>query len=1082
MLAPFLTSVPGMGTHRHFLFLLILASLLSGYAASQAKPSKADTSPADAKTNPAQQAIILDQAVNRLTYQAVGTGTREFSERIHVQSEAGVQALAVLSFAYTTSNETLDIDYVRVQKPDGTVVTTPAYNIQDMPADVTRVAPMYSDIHEKHVAVRGLGVGDELEYQIRFRTVHPEVPGQFWFEYNFPKNVIAKDELLQITVPRDKYVKVSSPSLKPEIRDEGATRTYTWKTSNLQVEDSTSQPGPHEAKPPSVQVTTFHSWEEVGRWYSQLQAPQAAVTPAIRAKALELTKGLTTDDAKIRALYHYVATQFHYISLSFGIGRYQPHPAEEVLENEYGDCKDKHTLLQALLKAYGYDAYPALINSTRKLDPDVPSPAQFDHVITAVARGNSLQWLDTTAEIAPFGMLIASIRDKQALLVPPDKPASLVTTPANPPYPTDDVFEAEAKLSLDGTLTGHFQHTSRGDVELFYRIAFRQVPQAQWQTMVQRLSYGTGFGGDVSNVTASAPDDTAKPFQFAYDYTRKDYSDWKDRLITPPMPPFGIEVRSGDEDKKPTEPVVLGAPGDIIHRARVQMPAGYAPKLPKNIDLTTDFADYHSKYELKDGVLIAERRLILKKFKLPLAEWEAYRKFGKAIADDEDTWISLNSGGEIESFAAAANANPEAKSRFQDGMKALQNRDFTGAVEAFRAVLRIDPKFPNAHATLGAVYMMRRDSEDAIGEFRKEQEANPKNPVGYRALAEAFTQLHRNDEAIEQWRKLLQVDPKNHDGAVALSGMLVAAKKYPEAIAVLQNALKLTPDSEGLQTNLGFAYLKAGQSDKAVPILEKIAQSETQSEPLNNIAYELADANVDLDHAQEYAEKAVSQTQAQSLLFGASSPEALKITVELASYWDTLGWVYFRRGDLAKAESYLRAGWELSQSPTIGDHLAQVYAKEGKQSEAEHTYRLALAGYGGNKDEIRQHYQQLTGKPLDADQGPVLLRRGKNGTQIMSPEDELSRIRNTKISSSSRVSGSATYAVAFSAGKANEIAYISGDASLKPVADRLAGTKFHVEIPGQDPVKLVRRGILMCGSTGCDFTMFLPGDAMRTGQ
>ena len=1079
-----------MGGRRNFLFfplsLLILASLLSVHAGAQSNPPKADNQAAKATTNPAQQAVILDQVVNRINFQGDGTGTREFSERIHVQSEAGVRALAVLSFAYTTSNETVDVDYVRVRKPDGTVVTTPAYNIQDMPADVTRTAPMYSDIHEKHVAVRGLGIGDELEYQVRFHTVHPAVPGQFWFEYTFPKRVVAKDELLQITVPSDKYVKVSSPDLKPEIKDEGSTRIYTWKTSNLQVEESTAQPGPPETPPPSVQVTTFHSWQEVGRWYSQLETPQAAVTPAIRAKAEELTKGLTSDDAKIRALYDYVATQFHYISLSFGIGRYQPHAAEDVLENEYGDCKDKHTLLQALLKAAGYDAYPALINSSRKLDPDVPSPAQFDHVITAVPRGNTLQWMDTTTEIAPFGMLVATIRNKQALLMPPDKPASLVTTPANPPFPTNDVFAVDAKLDDNGTLTGHVQHTSRGDVELVYRIAFRQVPQAQWQTMVQRLSYLSGFAGDVSNVTASVPEDTAKPFQFAYDYSRKDYSDWKDRLITPPMPPFGVEVRSGDDDKKPKKPVTLGAPGEIVHRARVQMPAGYTPKLPKNVDLTTDFADYHSTYELKNGVLMAERRLTLKKFKVPLAEWEAYRKFGKAVADDEDTWISLNAGGEVQAFAAAANANPEAKARFQDGLKALQNRDSIAAVEAFRAVLRIDPKFPNAHATLGAVYMMQRNSADAISEFRKEQEVNPKNPVGYRALAEAFAQLHRTDDAIDQWRKLLQVDPKNHDGAVALSGMLVTAKKYPEAIAVLQDALKLSPDSEALRTNLGFAYLKAGQTDKAIPILEKIAQSETQADPLNNIAYELADADVDLDHAQAYAEKAVAETQAQSLLFGASSPDALKVTAQLASYWDTLGWVYFRRGDLAKAEAYLRAGWELSQSPTIGDHLAQVYAKQGNKAEAEHTYRLALAGFGGNKDEIRQHYQQLTGKQPDDGEGPVLLRRGKNGTRIVSPEDELSRVRNTKISSSSRVSGSATYAVAFSAGKVNEVAYISGDTSLKSIADRLAGTKFHVEVPGQDAVKLVRRGILMCGSAGCDFTMFLPADAardaMRTGR
>ena len=79
--------------------------------------------------------------------------------------------------------------------------------------------------------------------------------------------------------------------------------------------------------------------------------------PEIRAKAAELTKGKSYDLDKIQALYDYVATNFRYISLSFGVGRYQPHSAADVLHNQYGDCKDKHTLLASLLVA----ASPATI-------------------------------------------------------------------------------------------------------------------------------------------------------------------------------------------------------------------------------------------------------------------------------------------------------------------------------------------------------------------------------------------------------------------------------------------------------------------------------------------------------------------------------------------------------------------------------------------------------------------------------------------------------------------------------------------------------------------------------------------------
>jgi len=150
----------------------------------------------------------------------------------------------------------------------------------------------------------------------------------------------------------------------------------------------------------------------VGRWYGGLQKEPLALTPAIRAKSAELTKGLKTEEEKIRAIYSFVSLKYHYIGLDFGIGRYHPHAADDVLDNGYGDCKDKHTLLAALLKAAGIEAWPALIHTQRKLDAEVPSPAQFNHVITVVPSGPQFIWLDTTPEVAPYGLLLQSLRNE----------------------------------------------------------------------------------------------------------------------------------------------------------------------------------------------------------------------------------------------------------------------------------------------------------------------------------------------------------------------------------------------------------------------------------------------------------------------------------------------------------------------------------------------------------------------------------------------------------------------------------------------------------------------------------------------
>ena len=151
--------------------LLCLVCIALPSALGQAKAVEKPASPQDFS----KEAYTIERYNTRMIAENDGTGTRETTAEVKMLADAGVKAFAVLNFTYTSANEVVEFDYVRVRKPDGTVVKTPDYNIQDMPGEVTRTAPLYSDIHEKHVAVKGLNVGDVLEYLVRFRVVKPEV-------------------------------------------------------------------------------------------------------------------------------------------------------------------------------------------------------------------------------------------------------------------------------------------------------------------------------------------------------------------------------------------------------------------------------------------------------------------------------------------------------------------------------------------------------------------------------------------------------------------------------------------------------------------------------------------------------------------------------------------------------------------------------------------------------------------------------------------------------------------------------------------------------------------------------------------
>ena len=345
--------------------------------------------------------------------------------------------------------------------------------------------------------------------------------------------VIVLAESFTLEVPQDKYVQVWSPNHKPTITEHDGVRTYRWQGSQLipapknngQGDDSSDATPPKDPdedadgrKVPSVAWTTFHTWTEVGDWYRSLALERAQPTDALRARAAEITKDAKTPEEQVRAIYTFVSTRTRYVGIDFGIGRYQPHAAAEVLANNYGDCKDKDTLLEALLRAKGFHTAPALIGVGITPVRDVPTPAVFNHVITTVDLPGGRIWLDSTPEVAPYRLLSAPIRDQLALVVPAQGAAALERTPAAPPYPMAAHFEATGTLDAEGKFTSHVIASYRTDDEIGVRALARSVAPAQLDQMSQYVVSVTGFNGTTSNTSITNPEDLSSPIVLTYDY------------------------------------------------------------------------------------------------------------------------------------------------------------------------------------------------------------------------------------------------------------------------------------------------------------------------------------------------------------------------------------------------------------------------------------------------------------------------------------------------------------------------------------------------------------------------------------
>jgi hypothetical protein len=167
-------------------------------AAGNQSAKPADSSPQSHDYS--QEAFVVEQYRSVYRFENDGTGRKETIARIRVQSEAGVQQWGQVQVGYNSASEKVEMIYVRVIQPDGSVVKASEDAMQDLTAPLEQQAPVYTDYHFKHITVPGLRPGDTLEYDIA-TVIHTALaPGEFWADYNFDKNNIELDEEVDLDV------------------------------------------------------------------------------------------------------------------------------------------------------------------------------------------------------------------------------------------------------------------------------------------------------------------------------------------------------------------------------------------------------------------------------------------------------------------------------------------------------------------------------------------------------------------------------------------------------------------------------------------------------------------------------------------------------------------------------------------------------------------------------------------------------------------------------------------------------------------------------------------------------------------
>jgi len=1029
-------------------------------------------SPAPPDADFAQEPEVVERLRTMQRFEADGTGSRTIAARVSIRNESGLKASGQIPCGYDAGFETATIQG-RVIKPDGTATEIPQSAVQDVSSPVQRLAPIYSDIREKHMVVPGLAVGDILEYEMQVVRTAALAPGHFWTTLDFNDRLVVKDEELRLDLPAGKFVNIKTkPGLTPDIKESGGRRVYTWKSSHL-VRDEPAKVAkrpPFELpdEPPDVQASTFRTWGEIGDWYAGLESERRVPDAAIRAKAGELVQGKTTEVAKLQALYNYVAQKYRYVGLMFGLGRYQPHAASEIFANQYGDCKDKHTLLAAMGDAAGLRVQAALTSATHKIDPTFPSPDQFNHVISFAKVGGTDTWSDTTSEVASFRMLLPNLRGQSALIVAAGGQSTLGTIPREPAVPNAELTEVDGAIDDHGTLDADVRITLRGDLELISRAAFRMLPAAQWKDVLKPLVSANGLGeAELTNIQMKELSNPDVPLQMAFHVKSVNYFN---RFVSSPNLelPLGRMAPVQTAESGDSSPLRLGSRKEE-YRAKLRLPLQFTPRPPLGVALKRDYAWYVSRYALDSDVFSAERTLAVTVEELPADRQNDLEAFQRTVATDFDQVVVVSNAGAVGPEGLTGKADEK-----MDAYRtAYASGNYQAAAELALSVIKAEPNHKSAYADLGRAQMAMGEFPKAATTLQKAVELNPYSPDAFANLGIIYAAMDKNAEAEKAFRRQVGINPLDARAHGLLGHFLLEQKKYAEAATELEKATAMDPSAYGF-VDLGKARVNLGKLPQAQEAFDRALELSTSPSIQNEIAAALAMHKTGVDRAREIALAAESTltTRLRDLNLTDLKRQDLPLVNQLGECWDNLGMVEQQAGHAAAAERYFAASWELTQNGTAAHHLGQLYERAGKRAQAIDYYAFADA----------------SPRPEPAARARLSALMGANAyaTKVMAKRSELGNLRSFPVPGA-RGEGTGEFFVMLGAGaRVEEVRFVSGDASAKAMAESLKKVAFKMTVPDDGTeVRLFRRGILVCfpatktTPNSCDFIL-IPPDSVRS--
>ncbi len=280
------------------------------------------------------------------------------------------------------------------------------------------------------------------------------------------------------------------------------------------------------------------------------------------------------------------------------------------------------------------------------------------------------------------------------------------------------------------------------------------------------------------------------------------------------------------------------------------------------------------------------------------------------------------------------------------GQEYLEQKRFPEAVTILEGLLKAAPEKSGIFYMLGIALSDSGKTEGAIEQFKHVDESSKFYLRAAIQTAMLYEKLGNLDAAIDQTKALLEKHRDDQDLYMFLGMFYEEKQLYKEASQTLEDGLRLDEKQVQMNFRLGIVYDKMGDRKKSIEQMKKVIQLDpSHVNALNYLGYTYADMNTHLDEAESLIRKALEY-----------KPNDGYIT-------DSLGWVYYKKGDFAQAVNYLEKATTLvPDDAIIREHLGDAYLKMKQTDKALEAYRRSLLLNPEDKSAIEKKINSLLEK------------------------------------------------------------------------------------------------------------------------